>query len=77
MSDTMCDELHEEDIEFLPLPKDWTESVRHAVLSVIGIVRLAMLASRELLIREGDVCQAQIHRLETEVALLREELRIV
>ena len=36
-----------------------------------------MLAGRELLIREGDVADAHIHRLETEVALLREELRIV
>jgi hypothetical protein len=73
----MCDELREGDIESLPLPKDWAESVRHAVLNIVGIVRLAMLSGRELLIQEGDVRQAQIHRLETEVALLREELRIV
>ncbi len=73
----MCDELREGEIESLPLPKDWAESVRHAVLNVVGIVRLAMLSGRELLIQEGDVRQAQIHRLETEVALLREELRIV
>ena len=73
----MCDELHEVDIQSLPLPKDWADFVRHAVLNVVGILRLAMLASRELLIQEGDVPQAQIHRLESEVALLREELRIV
>ena len=36
-----------------------------------------MLSGRELLIEEGNVPQAQIHQLETEVALLREELRIV
>ena len=59
----MCDELHEEDIESLPLPKDWVASVRHAVLNVVGIVRLAMLSGRELLIQEGDVAQAQVHRL--------------
>ena len=73
----MCDELREEDIESLSLPKDWNESVRHAVLNVVGIVRLAMLSGREFLIREGDVPRAHIHRLETEVALQREELRIV
>jgi hypothetical protein len=47
------------------------------VLNVVGIVRIAMLAGREFLIRKGDVPDAHIHRLETEVALLREELRIV
>ena len=35
----MCDELREGEIESLPLPKDWAESVRHAVLNVVGIVR--------------------------------------
>jgi transposase InsO family protein len=73
----MCDELCGEDIGSLPLPKDWTDTVRHAVLNVVCIVRIAMLAGREFLIREGDVADAHIHRLETEVALLREELRIV
>ena len=73
----MCDELCQEDLESLPLPKNWTETVRHAVLNVIGIVRIAMLAGREFLIQEGDVPGAHIHRLETEVALQREELRLV
>ena len=73
----MRDEPCPEDIESLPLPKDWTETVRHAVLNVVGIVRVAALASREFLIRAVDVADARIHRLETEVALLREELRIV
>ena len=59
------------------MPKDWTDTVRHAVLNVVCIVRIAMLAGREFLIREGDVADAHIHRLETEVTLLREELRIV
>ena len=35
-----------------------------------------MLAGREFLIREGDVPNARIHRLEAEVAMQREELRI-
>jgi putative transposase len=36
-----------------------------------------MLAGREFLIQNGDAPQAHIHRLETDVALLREELRLV
>jgi transposase InsO family protein len=73
----MCDNHCEEDIESLPLPKSWPRTVRHAVLNVVGIVRIAMLAGREFLIQNGDVPEAHIHRLETEVALLREELRII
>ena len=72
----MDDEHHEHDLEALPLPKGWTENVRHAVLNIIGIVRIAMLAGREFLIEEGHVLQARIQQLETEVAVLREELRI-
>ena len=67
----------EEDIESLPLPKGWSQTVRHAVLNVVGIVRIAMLVGREFLIQNGDVLEAHVHRLETEVALLREELRII
>ncbi len=72
----MCDESRQQDLESLPLPKDWTANVRHAVLNVIGIVRIAMLASREFLIQEDKPYVAQVHRLETEVAMQREELRI-
>ena len=36
-----------------------------------------MLAGREILIQNGDVLEAHVHRLETEVALLREELRVI
>ena len=77
LNDTMCDNQCEEEIESLPLPKGWSKTVRHAVLNVICIVRVAMLAGREALIQNGDVPQAHVHRLETEVALLREELRII
>ena len=38
----MCDELRERNIESRPLPKIWAESVRHAMLNVVGIVRLAL-----------------------------------
>ncbi len=69
-------EICEEDVESLRLPKDWHSYVRCAVLNVIGIVRVAMLAGREALIRNGDAKDARIHQLESEVAMLREELRI-
>ncbi|NQT40270.1 MAG: hypothetical protein HQ581_22445 [Planctomycetes bacterium] len=72
----MCDESCQQDLESLPLPKDWTANLRHAVLNVIGIVRIAMLSGREFLIQEDKPHVAQVHRLETEVAMLREELRI-
>lgn len=38
----MPTEAFEEDLETLRLPKNWRSSVRHAVLNVIGIVRIAM-----------------------------------
>ena len=63
----MCDEfLDDDDMESVPLPKNWTCMVRHAFLNVVGIVRVAMLAGQEFLIHEGDVADAHIHRLETE-----------
>ncbi len=46
------------------------------MLNVIGIVRIAMLSGREFLIQEDKPYVAQAHRLETEIAMLREELRI-
>ena len=55
----MCDELCRQDLESLPLPKDWAANVRNAVLDVIGIVRIAMLSGREFLIREGKPHVAQ------------------
>ena len=73
----MCDDFPEQGIESLRLPKGWAANVRGAVLNVIGLVRIAMLAGREAFIREGDAADAHIQRLETEVALLCEELRII
>ena len=73
----MCENGCEEDIESLPLPEGWPKVARHALLNVVGIVRVAMLAGREFLIQNGDAPQAHIHRLETDNALLREGLRIV
>ena len=65
-----------EDIESLPLPKGWSKAARNAVLNVIGIVRIAMLAGRAALIKNGDVKEARIHQLESDLAMTREELRI-
>ena len=72
----MCDVVCLNDVESLRLPKGWQSFVRNAVLNVIGIVRIAMLVGRESLIKNGDVQEARIHQLESEVAMLREELRI-
>ena len=72
----MCDEIYGQPVESLRFPKGWRSSVRHAVLNVIGIVRIAMLAGREALISNGDAIGARIHQLESEVVMLREELRI-
>ena len=72
----MCDNQCE-DIESLPLPKGWSKAARSAVLNVVGIVRVAMLAGREALILEGDVKEARIHQLESDLAMTREELRLI
>jgi hypothetical protein len=73
----MCDEECLREVESSPLPMNWHACARHAVLNVIGIVRIAMLAGREALITNGGVREARIHQLESEVAMLREELRII
>ncbi len=72
----MCNELEDPDLDSLRLPKGWAANVRHALLNVIGLVRIAMLSGRELLIEKGDVPSATVLRQETEIAMLREELRI-
>ena len=58
------------------IQRDWSKWVRSAVLNAIGLVRIAMMAGREFLHEEGDARLAKIHRLEAEVAMLREEMRI-
>ena len=69
--------IPEEESEALRLPKGWHSHVRNAVLNVIGMVRIAMLAGREALVTNGDTQEARIHQLESEVAMLREELGIL
>ncbi len=75
-SDTMFDRPCENDVESVPVPKGWTGYVRNAVLTLLGLVRIAMLAGREFLIDQGDTPRAKIYRLESEISMLREELRI-
>jgi putative transposase len=72
----MCDEIRQQDAESLRLPRGWAKSVRNAILNVVGLVRIAMLAGREALIQNGDSLHARIHRLESELAMTREEVRI-
>jgi hypothetical protein len=71
------EQVTDDELSSLKLPKNWSQTVRHTVLNVSGIVRIAMLTGREFLIENGSTHQAKIHRLESEVAILREELRIL
>ena len=71
----MCDEVCQQDVESasseglaLSRSKCGAECDRDRAI--------AMLAGREALINNGDIKEARIHQLETEVAMLREELRI-
>lgn len=73
----MPKETHQQDADSLPLPRDWSATVRNAVLNIICIVRIAMLAGREALVQKGDVLYARVHQLESELAMTREELRLV
>ncbi len=70
----MCSEL-DNDLS-TALPRGWTDSIRSAVLNIVVLVRIATPAAREFLIQEGDVVHAKLFRLEAEVAMLRQELRI-
>ncbi len=72
----MCDEICGQTVESLRLPEDWHSYVRNAVLNVVGIARIAMRAGREVLITNGDAKGARIHQLESDMAMLRGELRI-
>ena len=72
----MFAEVPDLDVETVRLPRNWHAYVRSAVLNVVGVVRIARLAGREMLIKNGDSRHARIHQLEAEVAMLREELRL-
>ena len=72
----MQDKLDEDDIESIRLPRNWSQSVRNATLNVLGVLRIAMLDGRKLLIQQGRSTEAQIQRSHTDSALLHEELRL-
>jgi hypothetical protein len=73
----MSAEIPEHDVETLRLPRNWHSYLRSAVLNIVGIVRVDMLAGREALIENDAAKDARIHQLESEVGMLREDLRIV
>ncbi len=63
----------------IPLPKDWTGNVRSAVLHVIGLAQFATAYTRSWAgnsPNERMRLKAENDRLEAEVALLKEEIRI-
>jgi hypothetical protein len=60
----------------LPLPNNWHSPIRHAVLNVMGIVRIAMPADHEALVTHGDAKAARLRQLECEAAVPCQELRI-
>ena len=68
-----------EDKPKIPLPKDWTGNVRSAVLHVIGLAQYATAFTRSWAgnsPNERMRLKAENDRLEAEVALLQEEIRI-
>ncbi len=63
----------------LSLPKSWPRHIQSAVLHVISLAQYAMSHARgwaEDSINPRHRLSAQTDRLKTEIALLREELRI-
>ena len=64
----MCDELCEQDLESLPLPKDWTDNGRYAVLKVICIVGKAETARRFFV--SDDTVRTWLRRADDDSRLL-------
>ena len=63
----------------IPLPKGWTGHVRSAVLHVIGLAQYATVYTRSWAANSPNDrmrLKAENDRLEAEVALLKEEIRI-
>ena len=62
----------------LPLPRDWTSSVKFAVVQAISLASVAPTIARSRAAggdRERRL-QGQVDAADTEIALLREELNI-
>ena len=63
----------------IPLPKDWTGNVRSAVLHVISLAQYATAYTRSWAANSPNErmrLKTENGRLEAEVALLTEEIRI-
>jgi len=63
----------------IPLPKGWTHHAREAVLHVISLAHFALAHAQgraSYCLDERVRLAAQCDRLQQEVAVLREELRI-
>ncbi len=63
----------------IPLPKAWTGHVRSAVLHVIGLAQFATAYTRSWSANSPNErmrLKAENDRLEAEIALLKEEIRI-
>ena len=63
----------------IPLPKAWTGNVRSAVLNVIGLAQFATAYTRSWSANSPNErmrLKAENDRLEAEVVLLKEEIRI-
>ena len=63
----------------IPLPKDWTGNVRSAILHVIGLAQYATAYTRSWSANSPNErmrLKTENDRLEAEVALLKEEIRI-
>lgn len=61
------------------LPKSWTVTVRSAIMHVIALARFAAIHTRSGAANSRNECvrlKAEIDRLDTEVLLLQEEIRI-
>jgi hypothetical protein len=52
-----CEQVTD-DLSPIKLPRNWSQTVRHAVLNVIGLMRIVMLTGREFLIEKGDTFAA-------------------
>ena len=63
----------------IPLPKGWSRHVRSAVVHAVSIANVAFIATRSRAEHQFDVrarLQADVDRLQREVLLLLEEIRI-
>ena len=68
-----------QDFADIPLPKAWPERARAAVVHVIALANAAMVCARGKAAntpRTATQLRAKLDNARTEIALLREELRI-